>query len=360
MKLGFRSIIFSALACVCVNAAAHGDDVVLRSAARLPAGANQVVLSDIAELNGPYASTLGDVVITKLTGPSRVIELNVPDVRRALDDAGVHWGKIDLQGGRVVIRPRMQSNTEAPMAMQTISLTRPEAEPRDNGRLIQHRLVSEFADEATVRGAIGSYIAKGLRLPTDALQLAFDSRDKELLDITTAQYRIEVEAVSSLRSDRIQMVVRLWTGMRIDQNVSLTVLPLVRSDAVIAAKELGEGVKLTASDLMIEQQWVSPSRSGWFTSVAELNDRVLDRSVRAGERLAPKHLRKDIIIRRGDRAIVRCLVGGIVLSLEVEARQEGAEGELIEFRKLGERDTFFATVTAPGEAVMDLSNPNNI
>jgi len=357
MTLGARILVI-AVAVLALAAATHGDDIVLRSAARMPAGAEKVTLHDIAELNGEYARTLGNIEITTLAGPARVIEISVQDVRRALDAAGVHWGKTNLQGGRVVIRPRTQSSTEAPMAMQAVSLTRPEAEPRDNGKLIQHRLVSEFAEEPTVRGALGSYIAKGLRLPTDALQLAFDSRDRDLLDITSSQYRIEVEAVSSLRSDRIQMVVRLWTGLRIEENVSLTVLPIVRADAVVAARELGEGTKLTTSDLAIEPQWVSPSRSGWFTSIAELNDRVLDRSVRAGERLADKHIRKNIIMHRGDRVIVRCLVGGIVLSMEVEARQEGAEGDLVEFRKLGERDTFFATVTGPGEAVMDLSRTN--
>jgi hypothetical protein len=53
--------------------------------------------------------------------------------------------------------------------------------------------------------------------------------------------------------------------------------------------------------------------------------------------------------------MVRCLVGGVVISLEAEARTEGAKGDRIELRKLGERDTFMATATGPGAAVIDLS-----
>ena len=54
--------------------------------------------------------------------------------------------------------------------------------------------------------------------------------------------------------------------------------------------------------------------------------------------------------------MVRCIVGGIVISLEAEARGHGAEGDTIELRKLGERDTFIATVTGPHAAVMDLNH----
>ena len=53
--------------------------------------------------------------------------------------------------------------------------------------------------------------------------------------------------------------------------------------------------------------------------------------------------------------MVRCLVGGVVISLEAEAKSDGAEGEKIELRKLGERDTFLGTVAGPGSALIDLS-----
>jgi flagella basal body P-ring formation protein FlgA len=348
-------MLIAILAVWMLSALALGDEIALRSAARLPAGATEVTLADVAEFSGEYANSLAGVVVATLSGPPRVIELSVQEVRQKLDAAGAHWGKINLQGGRVVIRPRAQANINPPSAMQPVSLNSRIAEVRNDDEGVSHRLLSEFAEENTVRGAVGRYIAAGLHAQPNAVQLAFDARDEALLIVSASQYRIEVEAVSSLRSDRIQMVVRLWDGMRIAQNATLTVLPRVRSDAVVAARDLSDGTKLQPSDLAMEELWLSPSRSGWLTDVAAVADRVLDRSVKAGERLEPKHLRKHIIIRRGDRAKVRCLVGGIVISLEVECRQEGAEGETVEFRKLGERETFFATVTAPGEAVMDLS-----
>ena len=66
-------------------------------------------------------------------------------------------------------------------------------------------------------------------------------------------------------------------------------------------------------------------------------------------------LKRPALIERGGRVTVRCLVGGIAIAMQAEARDDGAEGDRIELRKLGERETFFAIVTGPGEAVVDLS-----
>ena len=51
----------------------------------------------------------------------------------------------------------------------------------------------------------------------------------------------------------------------------------------------------------------------------------------------------------------RCLVGGAVITLQAEARSDGALGETIQFRKHGERETFPAVITGRGEALVDLA-----
>jgi flagella basal body P-ring formation protein FlgA len=73
-----------------------------------------------------------------------------------------------------------------------------------------------------------------------------------------------------------------------------------------------------------------------------------------GDALREQHVRRETLIRRGDLVIVRALVGGSVLTMQAEARASGSEGDTIEFRKIGERDTFLATVTARNEAIVDL------
>ena len=65
-------------------------------------------------------------------------------------------------------------------------------------------------------------------------------------------------------------------------------------------------------------------------------------------------VRGQTVVRRGALMMVRCIVGAMELVIEAEARSEGAVGEPVELRKRGERDTFFATISAPNEAILDM------
>jgi len=64
-------------------------------------------------------------------------------------------------------------------------------------------------------------------------------------------------------------------------------------------------------------------------------------------------------VKKGDQITVRCLVGGVAISVQAEARADGAAGEIIELRKLGERESFTAKVVGRSEAVLDLSRNSN-
>ena len=61
------------------------------------------------------------------------------------------------------------------------------------------------------------------------------------------------------------------------------------------------------------------------------------------------------ISRSANEELGALLAAPVSISLTAEARADGTTGETIEFRKPGERQTFKATVTGPGEAVVDLS-----
>jgi flagella basal body P-ring formation protein FlgA len=77
-------------------------------------------------------------------------------------------------------------------------------------------------------------------------------------------------------------------------------------------------------------------------------------SIAQGQILRRTDLCSPILVERGDIAMVRCVVGGLVISLKAEARADGARGQTIPFRKAREREDFLATVTGPAEAVVNL------
>ncbi len=138
-------------------------------------------------------------------------------------------------------------------------------------------------------------------------------------------------------------------------NQSLTVRPIIRTNVVLPRYDIGRGVQLSAEDLSVEDRWLPPSQSNAMSTLVQAVGRVAATRLRAGRMLRAKDVKREVLIERGDRVMVRCLVGGVVISLEAEARSGGAENDLIELRKLGERDTFFGLVTGPGAAIVDMS-----
>ncbi len=109
------------------------------------------------------------------------------------------------------------------------------------------------------------------------------------------------------------------------------------------------------SDCAVERRWIPPIQASMLCGFVEAVGRIASMQLRAGDVLKKKHVKREVLVSRGDRVMVRCLVGGVVLSLEAEARSNGAEGESVELRKLGERNTFMATIVGPGSAIVNLS-----
>jgi flagella basal body P-ring formation protein FlgA len=169
--------------------------------------------------------------------------------------------------------------------------------------------------------------------------------------------------LSSFTSDRIELTVRTWEGpagggigvSSVKRSNAVTVRPLFRTASAVVCRDVARGRVLTEEDVQEEERWESPGLAMQRVSVVSVLGRMTGQSLKAGEPILKRDVRQDALIKRGDLTVVRCIVGGAVLSLQAEARADGCEGESIEFRKPGERDTFLAVVAGRGEAVIDLS-----
>jgi flagella basal body P-ring formation protein FlgA len=341
-------------AMLAIAAAAHADRIVLRASVRLDARAEVVRLSDIAMIEGDEAKEFADLVLTEVDGVEPV-ELSVRDVRRKLDDAGAHWGRINLNGRKVVVRPRHSAVLSDPAAMQAVSLAAMSADPGDREPSDIDVLAAHVMEEATLRAAIAAAIVDALGTTPDNVRLIFKGDDVPTLGLGAANYRFELKPESSLSGDRVTMTVRAWANGRVAKSAQITVRPLVNVETATAVRDLDRHETITSADLATKRQWLTPLRAGVAVAARDAVGRVAAKNVDEGDLLRGRDVMRPVVIERGDRVIVRCLVGGVAISLQAEALDDGAAGETIEFRKLGERERFVATVTAPGEAVVDLS-----
>lgn len=337
------------------------DEIALKRSVRLATGSGNVRLADIAELTGPRARQYADMVVAQVHDSTSAMEISVGEVRAALTDAGVHWGKVNLNGTTVIVRPGEPGHAVAPMFMTPASiepvngpLPLPSAGPGPGrGAFEQADTVTELQ---TLRGEVARIIVAGLGMAPEAVRLTFDDRDASLLDRDLDTNRFEIQPLSNLDSDRVQLSVRVWSQGRIVHRQSISVRLMIRTGVVVLHRDVNRGDVLHEENFLTELRWITPIQASTLCGFVEAVGRVAGMPLKAGDVLKKKHVKRDVLVRRGDRVIVRCLVGGVVISLDAEARSNGAEGDPVELRKLGERTTFMATVSGPGAAILDLAH----
>lgn len=342
-------------------APAPGDEIVLRAAVRLASGATEVRLADVAELAGPLAEALADSVIAPAPtgGDGAALEIPLHQVRHALDALGVHWGKLQLSGRSVIVRPAAAPvrGADPPLAMTAAAVGALSATPPGGGPEAPAPLetAADLLDQDTLRGEIVRMITRGLaRTHPASLRLVFDEHQEAILSMSPSSARFEIHPRGSFTGDRIALGVEVWQDGQVAAAHVINVRPLHRVDVPVLKREVRRGERIATDDLALEPRWLSTSLAAAVIDPDQVAGREAAARIKAGVPLRLSDLVSQIIIERGDRVQVRCLVGGLVVSLEAEARGSAARGEQVELRKLGERNTFFAKATAPGSAEIDL------
>ncbi|MBM4112649.1 MAG: flagella basal body P-ring formation protein FlgA [Phycisphaerae bacterium] len=114
--------------------AAAADTLALRSAVRALRDDGLVLLRDVADLQGEEVSRYAELVVASVPLGSPPKELGVEEIRRRLEQAGANWARIDLEGRRVVVRPRSSDAMGSPGACAPASVEPKSA--RANARAI--------------------------------------------------------------------------------------------------------------------------------------------------------------------------------------------------------------------------------
>ncbi|MEL7088154.1 MAG: hypothetical protein AAGL98_06875 [Planctomycetota bacterium] len=94
----------------------HADSIRLLQQAGVPANAGgrdtAVTLADVAELEGEYAESLGDLVVGELDGNGLERSVQLATVRRVLTEARVNWADLSLRGRSVCVVSPLRAASE--------------------------------------------------------------------------------------------------------------------------------------------------------------------------------------------------------------------------------------------------------
>lgn len=351
-KSGFKlmGLLFS---CLLAHFAA-ADTITLRSSASRLHDASVITLGDIAELEGPEAVGWASLPIIETNGRD-VVRITVAQVRSRLDEAGVHWGRINLHGQIVLVHRDRGQSAQPPAAMQSMNINRHDAAA---SREVHKAPISIDEQADTLRGAVLRYLLATLDTSVDSIKVVFDANDDRWLDSPLGEIRYEIKAMSDPNmSDRIDLEIRRWKKGRPGERRLLKVKPLIRCEVAEASVNIPRHSTIQPEQVRGVEAWLTPSQRTIRLQPVDVVGRVPVAPLRKGTRFRSRDIRMVQLVDRGDPVVVRCLVGGAAISLKARAESAGGLGERIELRKGRERETFMAVVTGPGEAIIDMENP---
>lgn len=327
---------------------AGADTVTLRPWARL-GGANTVTLEAIADLVGDDAKALGDVEIVanpKAQAAGKAwLEISIDQVRSALDDRRVNWGRISLRGTTCEVHVAVASARRDDRASVLESESAPT--PREPTTV-------DLTGPATVRTRVVSLLASLYHAEPDQLRVLFDNADKALLDTPQENRRIEVQPTANASSSRFTVIVWIYTGDQLTESRTLRIDLRVRRAVVVVAADRQRGETIEPDHLRQETMWIKPTGAPLVPSIEEAAGSIAKRRLVTGSVLRSDMIEPPIVVRRGELTIVHCLSGGVVVKAKARARADARQGDVIEFQLEGSKRTFRARVVGVGRAILNL------
>jgi flagella basal body P-ring formation protein FlgA len=320
--------------------------ITLRASARLAEDAQQVRLTDVADLVGPEAATLGELIVVDQTDTRAdrdgLIRVDVGMVRAALDThAGINWGKLTLRGRACTIRikdPSPPGGVRAPLSADT------------KGRATRPVPV-DLSGPATVRTAVATRLAAAYGVSIDHLRLGFDAVDDGVLGSLTAGRTVDIDLGASPGSARVPITVNLYSGESVVLSHTLQADVLVNRPVVSAAAAIERGRAITASDLSSVEQWVAPSLTP-SPLPDELIGSIAQNRIAAGKTIERDDVAAPLACKRGDTVFVHCLSGSVIVKVKAKAMGQARDGETVQLKMEGSDEPFTARMSGKGRAVL--------
>ncbi len=331
---------------------ASGDSVTLRPDAALPPDATHIKLGDLADLEGPYAEALRELVVLPADALAQGgVTLEMSALRDALSRQGVNLGLVSVKG-HAVCRLRREGNVVAAEQPDAPNAGRKEANSTVAPVALADGTVAalidapvDAEDPATVSGLIRRALVTGLDYPADALQVSFPRGDAALLNQSTLGTKFEVAPIGAPRLGRVNVRVRRVAGWGEPDERVVTAEVAWRTRVVVATRNIARDQHLSADNLALQDVVFDRPPTTELFDLNEARGAVSAEHLRAGEPIKREHLGLPMLVKRGQLVTLTIYRQGFSMTTSAFATADAALGEPVQVR-LGQRRRDAPVVTA--------------
>jgi len=119
-------------------------------------------------------------------------------------------------------------------------------------------------------------------------------------------------------------------------------------DVLIAKHALPRGTYIQKSDVVTSRKEVSRLHGGYFTTLNDVNDMVLKRSLRKGQIVTPSIISPPRLVKRGESIIILAQSGNLTIRVKGRALMDGKKGDRIRVKNERTKRELHATVVSSG------------
>ncbi len=338
-----HAALFGLVILVC-TVTSSADTITLRGSVRLNAGDGPVTLREIADLSGDVAMQFADLVVADRRDEMQ--RLTIAEVRARLDAAQAPWGRLNLSGRSVVMRPARAGAT-SPTTPSSTTAVRPSALPADPPAATPDAppTAEAWATEQTRRGAVVRALARTLNRHPRDFRVRFDAHLTHDLLAPIADHDLRVAIERRPDTDRIAVTMSESAGVFERQ-----VVVEIPREQVVAARRIPKQAKIRSEDLDRRTIWTSDLDAAPLALNA-VRDQIAARVIDEGDVIEPAMLEARRVIRRGDPVTVTRRVGMLDVTLNAKAMDDAAIGDVLEVQTHGRR--LRVVCTSDGAAVVD-------
>jgi len=301
-----------------------------------------ILLSQVAELDGEYASQFANVVVGTLPEGEAQVELATASILSAMQAQGASLGRIDLRGfGRCTVHRTFAHQSRADVSDNDPPVMNVEA--RVHGEAVT------LNTPMTVRALIERQIAERLGLGLHEMQITFNDRDRVLLNQSAVAGRFDVEPVVEPALGAVSFRVYAYRGtQRVDNGQMVTGRVQQRVLAVIAGSAIQRDTPINRRQVRLTEVLIDRADQVYLSDPSVVTGLVASRNIEPGELITSDQIQMPIAVHRRQRVTVELRSGGIRISFNGMAHADGAIGDTVEVENLQTGERITATVIARG------------
>ncbi|HPG66638.1 MAG TPA: flagellar basal body P-ring formation chaperone FlgA [Candidatus Hydrogenedentes bacterium] len=299
-------------ACLLGSLAAAADTIVLRDEAYVK-GPN-VVLGDVAEVQGEYAAVLEQVEVASAALPGDSCRLNASIVEARVKRAGVPCESLDFQGARAVSATTLSQHVspdDVALSLRTFIEVNMPWSPNDA--------------VVDVQPPQQDYV-----VPEGVMDIVWRPSPEY-------QYL----GSGAFRGD-------LLVDGALTKSVTCRVHVEPYAEVLVARSDIPRGTPLTTRVMQVEKRSLLTLKGGVFQDVEALDGYVAKTTIFPGQVITDRNVTAQVLIRRRQLVPVAAQVGGLEIQGRARACSDGCVGDVVLCENLDSKQQFQGIVRKDG------------